>query len=153
MIIRKYTPEDREPLTRLWERSVRATHHFLGPEDINFYRPLVASGLETLDTWVLEAKGAPLGFMALDSNSVEALFLDPECRGRGGGPRLLRHAREIVGNAPLLLDVNEENPDGLGFYLAKGFIITGRSEKDSSGRPFPLLHLELRGPVRSRKNF
>jgi putative acetyltransferase len=30
---------------------------------------------------------------------------------------------------------------GLAFYLQNGFVQAGRSERDSAGRPFPILHL------------
>jgi putative acetyltransferase len=39
------------------------------------------------------------------------------------------------------LDVNEQNPQALGFYQHQGFVITGRSPLDGQGNPFPLLHL------------
>lgn len=42
-----------------------------------------------------------------------------------------------------LVDVNEQNPDALNFYLRKGFQIVSRDEKDDCGRPFPILHLSL----------
>ena len=42
---------------------------------------------------------------------------------------------------PLVVDVNEQNPQALQFYLAEGFQVVGRSELDGGGRPFPLLHL------------
>jgi len=39
--------------------------------------------------------------------------------------------------------VNEQNLQGVGFYLHMGFVETGRSETDDQGRPYPLLHLRL----------
>ena len=39
--------------------------------------------------------------------------------------------------------MNEANENALGFYLHFGFEVAGRSELDSAGRPFPLLHLVL----------
>jgi hypothetical protein len=41
------------------------------------------------------------------------------------------------------LDVNEQNPQAVGFYLHQGFRITGRSPLDGLGKPYPLLHLAL----------
>ena len=51
----------------------------------------------------------------------------------------MRHARELKGE--LTVDVNEQNPAAVRFYEACGFVVEGRSELDSSGRPFPLLHM------------
>ena len=41
------------------------------------------------------------------------------------------------------LDVNEQNPQALGFYLHEGFEVVGRSQTDGLGQPYPLLHLRL----------
>ena len=66
-------------------------------------------------------------------------IIDPDHIGCGGGKLMLAHARELKG--PLVVDVNEQNPAALGFYLANGFEVIGRSPTDTAGRPFPLIHL------------
>jgi len=57
---------------------------------------------------------------------------------------LVRHAQALKGE--LLVDVNEQNPAACRFYEACGFVVEGRSELDSTGRPFPLLHMRLPAP-------
>lgn len=42
-----------------------------------------------------------------------------------------------------LVDVNEQNPDAVGFYRRMGFEIVGRLPLDGQGRPFPVLHMRL----------
>jgi putative acetyltransferase len=42
------------------------------------------------------------------------------------------------------VDVNEQNDGAIGFYGHLGFEVTGRSEFDDQGRPYPLLHLRRR---------
>ena len=135
-------------LIALWERSVRATHHFLGEDDIVALRPLVAEALGggALELWVLVGDDdVPVGFIGLDGDDISALFLEPTWRGRGGGRRLVGHAQALRGGA-LTVDVNEQNPDAVGFYAALGFTVVGRSPLDDGGRPFPLLHLRRRAP-------
>ena len=41
------------------------------------------------------------------------------------------------------LDVNEQNPQAVGFYEHEGFVVAGRSPVADAGRPFPLLHMRL----------
>jgi putative acetyltransferase len=139
--IRPYTATDNAPLLALWLRSVRATHVFLTEADIQAIAPAVRDGaLVALEVWVLEGQGGEhLGFMGLDGTKLEALFIDPAHAGRGGGTQLLAHARALKG--ALTVDVNEQNPDALAFYQARGFVVTGRSPTDGDGRPFPILHL------------
>lgn len=127
-------------LLALWERSVRATHHFLTEADILFYKPLVRDMLPTVELWVTEdLTGDPVGFMVLEENKVEALFLDPDYFGRGLGRAMLHHARILKG--PLSVDVNEANQGAWAFYERCGFVRTGRSPVDGMGKPFPLIHL------------
>jgi putative acetyltransferase len=94
--IRSASASEHGALVVVWERSVRATHHFLAEEDIAFFRPLVAEepAAGTLELLVVAAPDdAPLGFLCLSGNDIEALFLAPECRGAGLGRRLVEHAR------------------------------------------------------------
>ena len=147
MSIRRATPADRDALLDIWERSVRATHTFLTEDDIRSLRPLVREYLGSDgELWVLESDaGEPMGFMGTSGNKMESLFLAPEFQGRGGGRRLVRHAREMRGE--LTVDVNEQNPAACRFYESCGFVIEGRSEVDDAGRPFPLLHMRLAAPA------
>jgi putative acetyltransferase len=129
---------------------VRATHTFLSEEDIQLFLPLVRDCLASgeLELWVLcSDSDAPMGFMGMSGNKMEALFLAPEFHRCGGGRQLVRHAQALKGE--VLVDVNEQNPAACGFYEACGFVVEGRSELDSTGRPFPLLHMRLAAPKQS----
>ena len=144
MNIRRAIPTDRGVLVDIWLRSVRATHTFLSEEDIQSLLPptrdyLTSDGPEL---WVLcTDAGIVVGFMGMSGSKLEALFLDPEFHRQGGGRRLVRHAQELHGE--LTVDVNEQNPAACRFYEACGFFVEGRSELDSTGQPFPLLHMRL----------
>ena len=82
-----------------------------------------------------------MGFIGIAENHVEMLFIEPDLRGKGIGRALLDHARRSRNR--ISVDVNEQNPEAVGFYLHYGFVQTGRSQLDGEGRPFPLLHLKL----------
>ncbi|WP_233201208.1 GNAT family N-acetyltransferase [Chromobacterium alticapitis] len=135
-------------MLRVWERSVRATHHFLGEDDIDAIRPEVIAVFESAESIGLalrvcrDAEGRPIGFSGAVAGRLEMLFIDPGHAGRGLGRALLEQA--IVESGVRETDVNEENPEALAFYRRMGFEAIGRSALDSAGRPFPLLHLELR---------
>ncbi|MGA8135511.1 MAG: GNAT family N-acetyltransferase [Pseudomonas gingeri] len=101
-------------------------------------------GIPAVELWVaVDAKDCPQGFIGLNENHVEMLFIEPDLRGKGVGRALLDHARSS--RSQMSVDVNEQNPEAAGFYLHYGFIQTGRSPLDGEGRPFPLLHLSLVG--------
>ena len=148
MHVRPARVEDRERLLELWERSVRATHHFLEDSDIVALRPLVAEELasDAVDWWVLaSATEVSIGFLGITSDTIEALFIDPDYHGQGGGKFLVAHAQSL-GAGALAVDVNEQNEAALGFYKALGFSVVGRSPTDAGGRPFPILHMRRAAP-------
>lgn len=143
MIIRQATNADHPLLLKIWQRSVRATHHFLQESDIEELLPQLRDNyLPAVELWVaVDTEDSPLGFIGLNENHVEMLFIEPDLRGKGIGRALLDHARSS--RQQMSVDVNEQNPEAVGFYLHYGFVQTGRSPLDGEGRPFPLLHLSL----------
>ncbi|MEL7941425.1 MULTISPECIES: acetyltransferase [Pseudomonas] len=143
MLIRQRFAADNPTLLDIWLRAVRATHDFIGEADIAELLPQVRDlYLPAVEVWVaVDGDDQPLGFIGLDENHVEMLFIDPERRGQGIGTALLDFLRETRG--VLTVDVNEQNPQAVGFYRHYGFHDTGRSETDGQGRPFPLLHMSL----------
>lgn len=146
--VRPARVEDREPLLRLWERSVRVTHRFLEERDVVALRPLVAEELasDAVQWWVLVSGAeAPIGFLGFANDAIEALFIDPDHQGRGGGRLLVAHAQGLAAGA-LAVDVNEQNEAAVRFYEALGFAVVGRSPTDAGGRPFPILHMKRPAP-------
>lgn len=143
MIIRQATNADHPQLLNTWLRSVRATHHFLQESDIAALLPQLRDiYLPAVELWVaVDNEDRPLGFIGLNESHVEMLFIEPNLRGKGTGRALLDHARSSRNQ--MSVDVNEQNPEAVGFYLHYGFVQTGRSPLDGEGRPFPLLHLSL----------
>ncbi|MCY1338259.1 putative N-acetyltransferase YjaB [compost metagenome] len=136
------SPADRQRLADVWEDAVRATHHFLSEDDIQFFRPLVRDAyLDSVRLACLRgADGRIAGFIGTVEDRVEMLFVDPAQHGRGIGRALMEHA---LAQGARFVDVNEQNPQALGFYLRLGFVRHGRSPVDGSGKPFPILHLRL----------
>lgn len=137
------TVSDFTELTSVWEASVRATHDFLKEEDILFYKPLILNEyLKAVDLYcVKDDNGAIAGFMGLGEGSIEMLFIHPSFRGSGIGKALLQFAIDTL--KVTKVDVNEQNDQAVGFYLKMGFAIKSRSALDSTGKPYPILHLEL----------
>ncbi|MNL49918.1 putative N-acetyltransferase YjaB [compost metagenome] len=69
------------------------------------------------------------------------LFVNPAARGRGIGKQLVTYAVQTLN--VLYVDVNEQNPQAIGFYEHLGFRVFDRSERDEQGQPFPILHMKL----------
>ncbi|MDA8516513.1 acetyltransferase [Citrobacter sp. Igbk 16] len=142
LTIRRSRRDEGEKLVSIWCRSVDATHHFLSPDYRIELEELVRSFLPEAPLWVaVTEKDEPVAFMLLTEQHIDALFVDPDMRGSGVGKLLIEHALSLA--ATLTTDVNEQNDQAVGFYKKMGFKVTGRTEVDDLGRPYPLLKLVL----------
>lgn len=129
-------------LAEVWEASVGATHSFLKSGDIEFYRSRLNGYLSAVRlTAARDDAGRITAFLGTCDENVEMLFVRPECRGRGIGRRLVDYAVGELGCNRV--DVNEQNGQAVGFYERMGFTRIGRSDFDSEGRPYPILHMGL----------
>ena len=140
-------PEDAERIVEVWEASVRATHDFLENERIEFFRPYVlAEAQRNKEIFCArDEHGQVIGFGGVEPHDgvvkLEMLFVEPSWFGKGVGRQLLEHSVNQLGAT--VVDVNEQNPQAVGFYQHLGFEVYDRSETDGMGLPYPLLHMRL----------
>ena len=129
----------------VWEASVRATHHFLKEEDIEYFKPLILNEyLKAVELrGVRDNERKIIGFLGVAEQNLEMLFIHPQARGKGIGKTLLNYAITELGITKV--DVNEDNEQAVGFYHHSGFKTKSRSELDASGKPYPTLHMALEG--------
>jgi putative acetyltransferase len=130
-------------LIELWEASVRATHDFLNESDIRHYKPLILQQyFDQLDLFCVSNNQHIQGFIGLDGQLVQMLFIHPRARGLGLGKALLKFA--IAHYSINMVDVNEQNEQAVGFYKHLGFQIIERFEQDATGKPYPILSMRLK---------
>ena len=137
------SPQLMDQLLEVWERSVRATHLFLSAGEIAEIKTYVPQALREVPHLIVawEAEGIPVGFMGVDGQKLEMLFLAPEERGKGLGRELVQYGVERFDIREVA--VNEQNPQARGFYERMGFCLCQRSELDEQGRPYPILQMRL----------
>ena len=140
-MIRSSRKEDLPRLFDIWHDAVKATHHFLSDEAFAEIAELVkekylpSRGFEVF----VDESDVAIGFMGATGNEVESLFIDPKHFGKGIGRTFI----DVMKNAhsEVKLEVNEQNPQAVGFYEACGFNVVRRDPTDDHGRPFPILHM------------
>ena len=133
-------------LVGLWDKSVRASHHFLTEEDIWYLTPFVGEAVRGIETLLVMYQGKqPVAFMGVENRKIEMLFVAPDCFGNGFGKQLVRMAIEQY--QVCFVDVNEQNPKAEGFYRHLGFRTFERTETDGQGNPFPILKMKLKNLV------
>jgi len=136
--------EEYKSVVELWESSVRATHHFLKEEDIEYFKPLILNTyLDAVELRCIRNNGEKIvGFLGVADQNLEMLFIHPEYRGKRIGKTLLDYSINQLDITKV--DVNEQNEQAVGFYKYYGFETIKRSELDSSGKTYPTLHMELK---------
>ena len=127
-----------QELVSVWECSVRATHLFLMENDIENIKAYVPDALSNVAHLVIaKEEDSAIAFMGVEDRRLEMLFVSADKRGKSIGKQLLEYGiREFHIDT---LTVNEQNPQALGFYQKFGFEVSGRSETDEQGNPFPIL--------------
>ena len=144
----KYTVEhikksDYPEVVEVWEASVRATHHFLKPGDIEYFKPLILNTyLDAVELRCVRDSGKIVGFLGVAGDQLEMLVIHPVYIGKQIGKSLLDYATGEMGITKV--DVNEQNTQAVGFYNHYGFKIISRSEVDAMGKPYPILHMKLK---------
>lgn len=141
-IIKPYRENDRSDILSIWQKSVKATHHFLNEADFVAIKAILhAFNFNNLDVHCLFSGEKMLGFIGIANQKIEMLFLDPEYIGKGLGLQLMNFAfNHYHVNA---VDVNEQNISALNFYQKAGFKVYDKTEKDELGKSYPILKMKL----------
>lgn len=132
-----------ESLIQVWEASVMATHDFLAEEDRQFYQSFLPVALTEIKVFFLPGPdNNPVGFIGIGGDKIEMLFIHPSWIGKGLGKRFIDFA--VFKHKACRVDVNEQNGQALAFYRKRGFEVVGRDAEDGYGKPYPILHLQLK---------
>ncbi|MGL4737039.1 MAG: GNAT family N-acetyltransferase, partial [Cellulosilyticaceae bacterium] len=141
-LLNSVTDSDLTQILKVWESAVRATHHFLNEETLLSLIPCVVEGVTFITPLVVirDTHHAIQAFMGVHESKIEMLFIHDDYRGKGLGKQLIQYAVNTL--SAQYVDVNEQNPEGVGFYKHMGFEVFDRSACDDQGNPFPILHMK-----------
>jgi hypothetical protein len=72
-----------DELLGVWERSIRATHHFLADSDIVRIRAYISKAIQTVEHLAAaeDSDGKTLAFIGVQEGRPEMLFVGSSCRG------------------------------------------------------------------------
>jgi len=124
-IIREYRSEDFDAVTILWrisrEKSIpefqlEKGHFFF--EDRDYFQKQI---IKNNQIWVVVSQNYPVGFMAMNNDFVDQLYIDPDHQRRGIGQSLLNLARERSPEHVWLYTL-QVNASARAFYEKNGFV-------------------------------
>lgn len=131
-MIRRYEPIDETALAALWHRAGIAEYTYLPTwqafsvqEAHRVFRDLIAARCEIWVHITTGAAGAAVsGYLALDGDCLDRLYVDPGYQGAGIGSALLAHAKQLRPTG-LTLHTHQANHRARGFYEKRGFVVVG----------------------------
>jgi ribosomal protein S18 acetylase RimI-like enzyme len=124
-IIREYRAADFDAVTILWrisrekslpEFQLEKGHFFY--EDRNYFQNFV---IKNNQVWVVESEEQPVGFMAMNNDFIDQLYIDPDYQRQGIGKLLIDFARE-QSSEHLWLYTLQINFIARAFYEKNGFV-------------------------------
>ena len=139
-MIRRYAPKDLDDLLTAWEKASEIAHPFLSEEFIASERENIPNlYLPNAETWVFDADGRVVGFIALIGIEVGAILVHPSHQKLGIGQQLMDKAKKLRGD--LEVEVFAANSIGRAFYSKYGFVLIHEKVHESTGQD--VLRLKL----------
>ncbi|MCL4274572.1 MAG: GNAT family N-acetyltransferase [Anaerolineales bacterium] len=124
-MIRPYQEKDFEPVARFWFDAVqvaepelvkRMNYEFQGARE--FFKNIIVPENKM---WVYEINQNPVGFLAMQNDFIDRLYVHPQFHRQGIGTALIEFARTLSPNH-LWLYTDQANKMSRAFYEKNGFI-------------------------------
>jgi ribosomal protein S18 acetylase RimI-like enzyme len=126
--IRHYQSEDLERLIPLWHESkkrafpyVEVQQQYTLEDDRNYFTSTIVPGR---DVWLAETEDKLVGFIALEDDLVDLLFVDIDDQGQGIGTALVDKAKDLSVDK-LRAYVFQKNHIARRFFEKLGFVEIG----------------------------
>ena len=124
-MIRKLKKEDIDEVMEIWKNENIRTHDFISKEYWKNNYEYVKDILPNADIDVYLLDEHIVGFIGVDNDYIEGIFVDINNQHNGIGTALLNKIKEE--KEKLTLSVYKKNINAIKFYKKNGFIITGES--------------------------
>ena len=124
-MIRKFEKEDINAVMEIWKNENIRAHNFIAKEYWENNYKYVKDILPDADIYVYILDEQIVGFVGLNNNYIEGIFVDVNNQHKGIGTALLDKIKEY--KESLTLSVYKKNVNAIKFYEKNNFIITGKN--------------------------
>lgn len=121
-MIRKFKKEDIDEVMEIWKNENIRTHNFISKEYWKNNYEYVKDILPNADIYVYIMNENIVGFIGVNNDHIEGIFVDINNQHNGIGTSLLNKIKEE--KEKLTLSVYKKNTNAIKFYKKNGFIIT-----------------------------
>ena len=130
-MIRKFEKNDINAVMEIWVNENIRTHNFIAKEYWKDNYEYVKDILPKADIYVYILDEKIVGFVGVNNNYIEGIFVDINNQHSGIGTSLLDRIKENKDN--LTLNVYKKNANAIKFYEKNNFIITSKNiDKDTN---------------------
>ena len=130
-MIRKFEKNDINAVMEIWVNENIRTHNFIVKEYWKDNYEYVKDILPKADIYVYILDEQIVGFVGVNNNYIEGIFIDINNQHSGIGTSLLDRIKENKDN--LTLNVYKKNANAIKFYEKNNFIITSENiDKDTN---------------------
>lgn len=132
-MVRQYSNDDIDAVMQIWlDTNIRA-HHFIPSDYWRTNCDMVRELLSHAEIYVHEDECAKQidGFIGLNDDYIEGIFVKETMQSKGIGKQLLNHVKKV--NPTLKLNVYQKNEKAIKFYLREKFNIRSENIDDNTG--------------------
>lgn len=132
-MIRQYNEGDLDAVMQIWLYTNIRAHNFISSDYWQSTFDMVKEMLPHAEIYVHEDDCAKRidGFIGLNDDYIEGIFIKETMQSKGIGKQLLNHAKEF--KSKLKLRVYQRNEKAIKFYLREKFSIQSESVDDNTG--------------------
>ena len=132
-MLRQYSNGDIDAVMQIWlDTNIRA-HHFIPSDYWRTNCDMVRELLSHAEIYVHEDECAKQidGFIGLNDDYIEGIFVKETMQSKGIGKQLLNHVKKV--KPTLKLNVYQKNEKAIKFYLREKFNIRSENIDDNTG--------------------
>ncbi|RHP41630.1 MULTISPECIES: GNAT family N-acetyltransferase [unclassified Clostridium] len=132
-MVRQYSNGDIDAVMQIWlDTNIRA-HHFIPSDYWRTNCDMVRELLSHAEIYVHEDECAKQidGFIGLNDDYIEGIFVKETMQSKGIGKQLLNHVKKV--KPTLKLNVYQKNEKAIKFYLREKFNIRSENIDDNTG--------------------
>ena len=132
-MIRQYNEGDIDTIIQIWLDTNIQAHHFISSDYWRANYDMVREMLPNAEIYVYEDDCTKQmdGFIGLNDDYIEGIFVKETMQSKGIGKQLLNHAKEV--KSTLKLSVYQKNEKAIKFYLREKFSVQSENVDANTG--------------------